>query len=199
MCGAVLLAAFLDHSPNRLSLAGHGEGSEAGLRVGRILHLVPANTFGKRLGNFLRVARCPDAGAVDAASATVLVNAISHKVEVVLPLIHDIVAQQNLAVARTVHLHLLVATVLLHGLGTAKDHDTTAARHCLGTHVTPTGINAHALPWHAGLCESRKHAVGCPRLLWTWLKHETDLHGNHRHPQRMNTRRIGGQHHSEHR
>ena len=50
-------------------LPGHGERGEAGFRILRRQRLDRADRLGDRLGDFLRVPRGPDAGAVDAAAA----------------------------------------------------------------------------------------------------------------------------------
>ena len=90
---AGLLAAFLDHAPNRFGLARHSEGGEAGLWVSWIFHLVRAKALGEGFGDFLGVARGPHARAVNTATSAVFVNAVGHEIEIVLPLIHHVVAQ----------------------------------------------------------------------------------------------------------
>ena len=47
--------------------------------------------------------------------------------------------------------------------------------------------------------ERRRHAIRRPRLLRTWLEHESDLHRDDRHPQRVHARRVRRQHETEHR
>ena len=120
--------------------------------------------------------RSPNPGAVYASAATVLVNAVDHQVDVIFPLIDQIVPKKNLAVARTVHLHVGVARVMLNCLGATENHDATTAVHDLGPHFATAGIDADALPGNAGLRESRRHAVRCPRFLRARLENESDLH-----------------------
>ena len=51
----------------------------------------------------------------------------------------------------------------------------------------------------AGLKESLRHAVRRPRLLRSWLQHETDLHRDDRQPQRVDARRVRWQDEAQHR
>ena len=84
---------------------------------------------------FLRVPRRPDAGAVDAAAAAVDEDAVGHDVEVLLPFVDLVVAQQDLAEAGAVGLHARVALVLLDRGRAAEDQ---AARATAASTAAPT-------------------------------------------------------------
>ena len=78
----------------------------------------------------LCVARSPDARAVNAAASAIEKDAVGHDVEILLPVVHHVVAEQNLAEARPVHLNARVASIALHRRGAAKNHgcDSTGVR-----------------------------------------------------------------------
>ena len=100
---------------------------------------------------FLRVPRRPDAGAVDAAAAAVDEDAVDHDVEVLLPLVDLVVAEEDLAEAGAVRLHARVALVLLDGGGAAEDQAARAVLQHRGADVAEAGIDGDGLLRHAGL------------------------------------------------
>ena len=130
----------------------------------------------------------PDAGAVDAAAAAVDEDAVGHDVEVLLPLIDLVVAEEDLAEAGAVRLHARVALVLLDGRGAAEDQAARAVLQHRGADVAEAGVDGDGLLRNAGLDERAGHAIGRPRLLRAGLEHEADLHRNDRQPERVNAR-----------
>src|SRR5207249_3254750 len=125
--------------PDCIGLVGNGEGGQGGFRVFRRQRLDGTHAQGQCRGDFLRVARYPDAGAVDAATAAVDEDAVYHDVEVFLPLIHLVVAQDDLAEAGAVRLHARVALVLLDGRRAAEDQAARAVIQHSRPHVAETG------------------------------------------------------------
>ena len=129
-CGLQIL---FDHLPDGSAHARHREGGQAGLGVIRRQDFDRTQSFGQGLGDFLRVPRGPDAGAVDAAASAVEVDALDHQIQVVLPAVDQVVAQQDLGEAGTMRLDARVAAVLLDRRRAAEDHGPLAARQHGGT------------------------------------------------------------------
>src|SRR5689334_9864664 len=119
--------------------------------------------------------RCPHAGAVDAATAGVLEDAVYHDVEVLRPLIHEVIAEDDLAETRAMRLDAGIALVLLDGGGAAEDQATRAVlQHCR-TDLAQAGIDGDRFFRDTGLDEGAGHAVWGPGFLWTGLEDESDL------------------------
>src|SRR5207249_9388715 len=131
------------------------------------------------------VARRPDAGAVDAAAAAVEEHAVRHDVDVLLPVVHHVVAEYDLAEPGSVDLHTRIAFVTLDGGRAAENHAAAAAPDYLGAHVTEAGINRDRFLWHARFRKCRSHAVRRPGLLRTGLEQQSNLHRDHGQPKRM--------------
>src|SRR5215471_16028428 len=104
----------------------------------------------------------PDARTVDAPAAAVHVNAIDHNVEVLLPLIDLVVAEEDLAEPGAVGLHPRVALILLDSRGAAEDQAPRTLLEHRGADVTQAGIDGDSLPGYSRLDERGGHAVGRP-------------------------------------
>ena len=115
-----------------------------------------------------------------------------------LPLVHDVVAEQNFAETGAVHLDARITMIPLHRFRAAKNLHATATVDDFRAHLAAAGINADGFARHARLEKRRRHAIGRPRLLRTGLEHEADLHRDDRHPERVHAGRVGRQHQSEH-
>ena len=124
-------AAF-DVVPNRLGRARYRERRQTRLRILWWLWLYRPQPFGESLRDLLCVARRPDARAVDAAASAIEKHAVGHDVEILLPLVHHVVAEQNLAEARPVHLNARIAAITLHRRGAAKNHGAIRQAHDFG-------------------------------------------------------------------
>ena len=156
--------------------------------------------LGEGLGDFLGVPRGPDARAVDAAAAAVEVDAVDHQVEVLFPIVDQVVAEQDLAEAGAVGLHVRVALVALDG-GACRRRSCCARnwpapprrrrRRRDRSQIASGGMPASD--------ERRRHAIRRPRLLRAGLEHQADLHRNDRQPQRVHAGRIRRQHHAQRR
>src|SRR5438552_12563645 len=112
----------LDAFPNCFRGAWHRERREARLWVFGRLRLDRADPLRQSFRNLLRVSRGPDARAVYAAAPAVEKHAVHHNVEILLPLVHYVVTEQNLGEARSVNLNASVASVALNRRGAAKNH-----------------------------------------------------------------------------
>jgi len=122
----------------------------------------------------------PICGTVDAAASAIEKDAVGHNVEILFPLVHHIVAEQDLAEAWPVHLYARIAFIPLDCGRSTEDHRAPAASHHLGAHVAESRINSDGLFWYTGHGERRRHAIGGPRLLRAGLEQQTDLHRDHR-------------------
>ena len=156
--------------------------------------------LGQGLGDLSGVSRRPDARAIDAAAAAVDVDALDHQVEVVFPVIDDVVAQQDLGEAGAVGLHARVAR------DTARP-SPCRQRSSRGRRLASTAAPAAASPGY-----KPKTSRGTPAS----MKAETMRYGVHgscgpgfsTNPscrgitgshKRMHARRIGRQHRRQHR
>ena len=203
LSGHIGHTVFLEFLENRsvdgLRLAGHGERSQAGRGIVRPFGVDRAKPLCQRLGDFARLTRCPDAGTIDATAAAVQIDAVHHQVQIPLPLVHHVVAEEDFAETGAVDLHARIAVIALHRLGAAEYLHPRAAVDHFGAHFTAAGINADRFARHAGLEKRGCHAIRRPRLLRPGLEHEADLHRDNRHPERVNPGRVGRKHQTEHR
>ena len=141
----------------------------------------------------------PDGRTVDASAPTVHEHALDHDVEVALPVVHLVVAQQNLREPRAVRLHAGIAAIPVHRRRPAEDQAAIAAIQDCGSDVRATRINGNRLLRDTRLEKRRCHPIWRPGFLRSGLEDKPDLHGNDRHPQRVHTGRVRGQHEPEHR
>ena len=91
-------------------------------------------------------------------------------------MIHHIVAEQDFAEPRPVHLHARISLVALDGGGSSEDHAAAAAADHFGADVPESRINRDGLLGHTGHGKSGGHAVRCPGLLRAGLEQQSDLH-----------------------
>ena len=160
---AGLFEVLLDHVPDGGRDAGRGERGEFGVGVGGGLHFDGADFFGDGLGDFLGMARGPDAGGVDAAAAAVADHAFDHHVEVFFPLVDAVIAEQDFRPPWSVGLDLGVAGVAFAGLRAAEDHAAAAGVQERRADVgAAAGIERHRFGWDAGFDEGVVHAIGRP-------------------------------------
>ena len=141
----------------------------------------------------------PDARAVDAAPAAVDQHAVHHQVQDVFPVVHLVVADQDLAEPGTVDLDRRVGLVPLHRGGPAEDQASGAVADHGGSHFPAPRIERDGLLGNACLKEGLGHAPGRPGLLGTGLQNQSDLKRDHRKPEAVDAGRIGGEHHAQHR
>src|SRR5439155_13846786 len=134
---------FLDDgSVDGLRLAGHSERREAGRGIFGRFGSDGSETLGERLRDFPCVARRPDTGTIDATPPAVKKNAVHHQIEILLPLIDHVVAQQNFAETGPVDLHARIAVVPLNCIGAAEDFHTPATVDDLRAHLAAAGVDA---------------------------------------------------------
>ena len=195
----VLAEGGVDVGRDRAGLSGHRERGEDRVRILGRQRLDGAQPLGQRLGDGLPVARRPDARAVDAAPAAVDEDTVDHQVEVPLPVVGLVVAEQDLAETRSVHLHPGIAGVLLDGGRAAEDQAPRAVVEHGGADVAQAGVERHRLARHPCLEERLRHAPRRPGLLRPGLQHQPDLQRDDRQPEAVHPRRVRRQHHAEHR
>src|SRR5439155_16821251 len=76
---------------------------------------------GNRISDLMRVTARPDSGAVDASAAAAHEHAVDDDVQVLLPVIHLVVAKYDLRKPRTVRLHARIAAVPLDSRSAAEN------------------------------------------------------------------------------
>src|SRR5512133_2983276 len=96
---------------NRVRNAGHRERGQTRLRMIGWQGTHRRQPLRERLGDLARVAARPYPGRVDAATPAVTEYAVHHQIEVLLPVIHLVVAEDDLGEAWTVRLDLRIAAI----------------------------------------------------------------------------------------
>src|SRR5262249_4424249 len=135
------------------------------------------------LGDLLGVSRRPDTRTVDAAATAIHIDAVDHDVDVFLPLIDHIIAEQNLAETGAVGLYSRVALVLFHRGGSAEDETARTVLQHGSADFAEAGVDGDGLWRNAGLNERIGHAIRRPRFLRAGFENQPDLHGDDRQPQ----------------
>src|SRR5215471_9968083 len=143
--GARLRESRLNLGPNLPRRTRHGEGGEARLRVFGRPGRNRSQTLGQRSGDLTGVAGAPDAGTIDAAASAVSEHAVDHHIQVLLPLVHNVITKQNLAEPGPVNLHARVASVTLDGCGSPENHAAVCAPDHFGADVAESGIDRDRL------------------------------------------------------
>ena len=115
------------------------------------------------------------------------------------PVVDLILAKEDLAVTGTMHLNARTSRVAIDGGLSTEDHTALTGIHDRGAGLGTAGVYADHFARHPHLEHGLGHAVRRPRLLRSGLENESDLHRNNRKPQCVNTRRVAGQYHTEHR
>src|SRR5262249_60944787 len=138
---ATLLEVLIDRLRNRLGLSGHCEGGERCVGIRRIKRPHACEFLRHRVGNFPRVSAGPDARAIDAAATAVDEDAFDHHVEITLPVIDLIVADENLRKSWTVDLDARVAPVTIDGRSAAKDQAALTGVEDRGADITKPRVN----------------------------------------------------------
>ncbi len=179
---------------------GHARHGKRGQRRARIVsrqrpHLGEAPC--ERIRNLARMAAGPDPRAVDAAAPAVDEHAFHHHIEVALPLINLVVAQEDFRESRAVRLHPGIAAIPVHGGRPAEDQASAAAVDDSGAHVGRPRVNRNRLARNARLEEGRRHPVRRPGLLRSRFQDETYLQRDDRQPECMDARRVRRQHEAE--
>src|SRR5262245_29756066 len=93
VCGARIVQARLDALPNRSRCARHCECRQTRLWIFGRLDFDRIHSLSKSFADFFRVTRGPYVRAVDAAATAVQEHAVDHHVDVLLPVIHYVVAE----------------------------------------------------------------------------------------------------------
>ena len=184
------LEVRVDRGGDGTGHAGNREGRKSGVRVIGRQRLDRSQTFRQGVGDFAAVPADPDSRAADAAPAAVDENAVEHQAEVLFPLVHAVVAEQDLGETRPVRLHPRVAPIALDRRAAAKDQTARAAVENGGADVAFTRVYRYCFARNAGLKKGFCHPVGRPGLLRPGFQHEPDLQRNDRQPERVNAGRI---------
>src|SRR5205807_2351652 len=95
----------------------------------------------QRGSDLLRVTRGPNAGAVDASAAAVEEHAIYHHVDVLFPIVDNIVAKQDLRESWTMRLHFRIAAITLDRRSAAEDHATFGEANHFRADIAESWIN----------------------------------------------------------
>src|SRR5262249_50845788 len=112
----------LDAAPNRFGGARNCECRQTRLRIFRSFYFDRTQTLCNRFCDFLCVSRCPNSRAVDAATTAVEKHAVADYIDVLFPLVDDVIAYQNLGEARAVNLNSDIAPISLDGRRSSEDH-----------------------------------------------------------------------------
>src|SRR5688572_12522641 len=123
--------------------------------------------LGDGIGNVAGVPAGPDPRAVDAAPAAVNENALHHYVQVLLPPIHLVVAEEDRGEPGAVRLDTRVAHVSLDGCASTEDEAAAAMLEHGRADVRLSRIDRNRLTRHARLEKRRRHAIWGPRFLGT--------------------------------
>src|SRR5688500_9347675 len=107
--------------------------------------------FRDRVGDISAVPARPDAGAVDAAAAAVRKDTVHHHVEIFLPGVDLIVANQHLREAGAMRLNARIAAIAIDGGRPAEDQAAAATVEHGGADVPLARINRDRLPRDAAL------------------------------------------------
>ncbi len=158
-----------------------------------------AQLSGNRVRDGFRMSGGPDSGAVNAASAAIHQDAGHEHIEVALPLINDIITEQNLAEPRTVCLNTRVTGILVYRGLTSKDHRSVAGLKNLVSDIMRTGVQTKRFSRNTRGGKRFKHSIRSPWFGRTRLQDKPNLQRNCGQPECVDTRRIGGQHETEHR
>ena len=110
----------VDRLRDGLGHARDGKRRQAGVRIVGRQRLNGAKPLGQRVRDFAAVPADPDARAVDATAAAVQEHAVGHHVDVRLPVVDAVVAEDDLREPRPVHLHARVALVALDRLASRR-------------------------------------------------------------------------------
>ena len=135
--------------------------------------------------------------SVNTAASSVCGYGLDHYIQMTFPIIRHIVADQNLATSRSMHLDIGVARVFLNSRVTPKYDTTSAGKQNRIAAIVRRWIKAKSL-----LRESRRDhrlddTIRRQWILATWLKKDGRLHNQRRQPKRINSRRIAGQGHTQ--
>src|SRR6187551_4002972 len=95
-----------------------------------------------------------------------------------LPVVDDVVAEENLREAGSVRLHFGIAAIPIHCWLPAEHEASLATRQDRGTHIRFTGVDGDRFARHAGLKERLGHAKRCPGFLGARLEYESNLQRN---------------------
>ena len=148
------------------------------------------DAFGDRLGDLVRVTAGPDTGGVDAAAAAVGHDAVDQQVEIVLPAIDEIVADQNFRESGPVHLHPRVAAMLIDRRLAAEHQAAAAGLEHRRADIVLSRVDGNRLARDAGGEQRFGDAVRRPWLLRTRLQHQPELQRDDRQPEGVNAGRI---------
>ena len=160
-----------------------GEASEAGVFVFGGRRHERAETLGECGGDFLAVFRHDDRRSVDAGTSAVVADGGDHDIEVILPVLDLVLADDDLAPARAMNLHTRIALVhLCHG-HVAEDKIATAEFDDFATAFVIGGIKTKGF-WRCtcgdeGLDEAKRR----PGLLTARLDDHRDLQGDGGQPE----------------
>ena len=188
--GARASQPFLDGGVNGVGHSRIGEGGEFGGFVLRGQGRERSELLGKRIGNFSGVSGHDHRRGVDATAAAVVGNRGRHQVYELRPALDLVLADEDLAEARAVHLDGRVVGVLRRGAFVAEDQSPAAAAQDLRGAFMVGWIEPERLRRTAGRDEGLDDPVGRPGLFPARLQDHGYLQGNGRQPKRIHPGRI---------
>ena len=174
-----------------------GEGRKLRFRIIGITRNHARQPLGQRFGDLGCMRRHPHARRVDARPAGVFRNRSDHHVQVFLPIVNRVLADDDLAIAGAMHFDTGIALPKLRGAGVAEHHAALALAQNLAAAGVIGGIVAEGLRRRAGLDQRLDDAIGRPRLGAAGLQHQRHFQRKRGNPERMHARRIAGQHHAQ--
>ena len=138
--------------------------------------------LGEGVGDFLAMSWCPNAGGIDTRSTTVGCDRRLDQVQVLLPIVSGVVAEDDLAETRAMQLDAGIVLIGLGGRFTAKEHGSIHGTQQLARAGMIGGIEPESLAGHAGCTESFDHAVRGPRFFAPRLEHDRRFQHDRRNP-----------------
>src|SRR5215471_6836440 len=99
--------------------------------------------------------RRPHARRVDTTSSAVDKDAFDDQVEILFPIVHHVVAEQDFAKTRPVDLDARIAFIAFDGFCATEDFGALHAIDHFSAHFSSARVNADGLAWDAGLKERR--------------------------------------------
>ena len=195
--GARRLQKFIDPLVDSLGHGGIGEAAEERVLVVARTRHDGGHAARQGVGELVAVAWGEDGGGVDAGAAAVGGDRLHDDVEMALPVVGVVVAEEDLAAAGAVDLDIPERGIPPHG-GVAAERDGAAGaeEHRVAA-VMAGGVEAESLAREAGGDHGLHDAERGERILAAGLEHDRDLHHERGEPERVHAGRVAGQQHAE--
>ena len=188
--GARASQPFLDGGINGVGHSRIGKGGQSGVFVLGGQRRERPELLGECIGDLRGVSGHDHRRGVDATAAAIVGDRGDHQVNELRPALDLVLADEDLAEARAVHLDGRVAGVLRRGAFVAEDQSPAAAAQDLRGAFVVGRIEPERLRRAAGGDEGLDDPLGRPGLFAAGLQDHWDLQGNRGQPKRVHPGRI---------